>query len=97
MVAEEMVAGALSASAVRRHAIVLGTILGTAVDDGRLARNPVRGVKLPPEEREADALPRRSRTPTLADAHPGFYRPHVLTAGYVGLRWGELVGLALTT
>jgi len=31
----------------------------------------------------------------LADAHPVFYRPHVLTAGYVGLRWGELVGLAL--
>ena len=32
---------------------------------------------------------------TLAAEHPAFYRPLVLTAGYVGLRWGELAGLAL--
>jgi integrase len=31
----------------------------------------------------------------LADAHPASYRPLVLTAGYVGLRWGELAGLGL--
>jgi integrase len=94
MVAEESVGG-LSPSAVRRHAIILGTILGGAVDDGRLARNPVRGVKLPPE----NARPMRFLEPDelarLADAHPSFYRPLVLTAGYVGLRWGELAGLAL--
>ena len=56
MVAEES-AGDLSPSAVRRHAIILGAILGAAVDDGRIARNPVRGVKLPAGERSADALP----------------------------------------
>jgi integrase len=31
----------------------------------------------------------------LADAHPAFYCPLVLTAGYVGLRWVEFVGLEL--
>ena len=31
----------------------------------------------------------------LAEAHPAFYRPLVFTAGYVGMRWGELAGLAL--
>jgi integrase len=94
MIAEES-AGSLSASAVRRHAIILGTILGAAVQDGRIARNPVRGVKLPPE----DARPMRFLEPSvltrLADAHPPSYRPLVLTAAYVGLRWGELVGLAV--
>jgi integrase len=94
MVAEES-AGELSPSAVRRHAIILGTILGGAVEDGRIARNPVRGVKLPPE----NARPMRFLEPDeltrLAEAHPSFYRPLVLTAGYVGLRWGELAGLAL--
>jgi hypothetical protein len=43
MLAEES-NGEPSPSAVRRHAIILGTILG-AVADGRIARNPVRGVK----------------------------------------------------
>lgn len=94
MVAEESM-GELSASAVRRHATVLGTILGGAVDDGRLARNPVRGVKLPPE----NARPMRFLEPeelaTLAEAHPAFYRPLIVTAGYVGMRWGKLAGLAL--
>lgn len=31
----------------------------------------------------------------LAEAHPPPYRLLVLTAAYVGLRWGELVGLSL--
>jgi integrase len=32
----------------------------------------------------------------LADAiHPGFYRPLILTAAYVGLRWGEIAGLRI--
>ena len=94
MVAEESTRRAL-AERGRRHAIILGTILGGAVDDGRIARNPVRGVKLPSE----NARPMRFLDPDelarLAEAHPPFYRPLVLTAGYVGLRWGELAGLAL--
>jgi integrase len=95
MVAEELAAGALSPTAVRRHAIVLGTILGAAVDDGRLARNPVRSVKLPPEAARPMRFLEPNEVATLTAAHPAHYRPMVLTAAYVGLRWGELVGLAL--
>ena len=75
MVAEETAAGDLSPSAVRRHANVLGTILGTAVEDGRLARNPVRGVKLPPENARQMRFLEGSELATLANAHPAFYRP----------------------
>ena len=38
---------------------------------------------------------RRPSSLVSAQAHPPFYRPLVLTAGYVGMRWGELAGLAL--
>jgi hypothetical protein len=43
MVSEETAAGRLSNSAIRRHVIVLSTILGAAVADSRIARNPCRG------------------------------------------------------
>ncbi|MGI8615293.1 MAG: tyrosine-type recombinase/integrase [Actinomycetota bacterium] len=95
MVAEELAAGKLSRSAVRRHAIVLGTILGAAAADGRLARNPVRGVKLPSESSRPMRFLEPEQIARLAEAHPPHYRPLVLTAAYVGLRWGELAGLAL--
>lgn len=95
MVAEELSAGKLSRSAVRRHAIVLGTILEAAVGDGRIARNPVRGVKLPPEDSRRKRFLEPAEVARLAAAHPPHYQPMVLTAAYVGLRWGELVGLAL--
>lgn len=95
MIAEETAAGGPSPSAVRRHAIVLGTILGAAVSDGRIARNPVRGVKLPAESARRMRFMEAEQLASLAAAHPAFYRPLVLTAGYSGLRWGELVGLAL--
>jgi integrase len=94
MVAEEEARGDRSSSAVRRHAIVLGTILGAAVAEERLAKNPVRGVKLPAERSRQMRFLKPEQIATLADAHPAHYRPLVLTAAYVGLRWGELAGLA---
>jgi integrase len=95
MVAEELASGKTSPSAVRRHAIVLGTILGAAVDDGRIAKNPVRGVKLPPESARTMRFLEPEEITRLVGACPSHYRPMVLTAAYTGLRWGELAGLAL--
>ena len=93
MLSEELAANRLSHSAIRRHVLVLRSILEAAVEDGRITRNPCRGVKLPPE----NSLPMRFLEPdevaTLVAAHPGHYQPLVLTAAYVGLRWGELAGL----
>jgi integrase len=93
MVADDLARG-YSNSAVRRHVIVLRVILATAVVEGRIARNPCDGLKLPPE----DARPMRFLEPIevarLAEAfQPAHYRPLIYTAAYVGLRWGELAGL----
>lgn len=94
MVADDLTSDRYSASAVRRHVIVLRVILSAAVAEGRIGRNPCEGVKLPPES----ARPMRFLEPDevlgLADAiRPAHYRALVLTAAYVGLRWGELAGL----
>ncbi|CAN5187704.1 tyrosine-type recombinase/integrase [soil metagenome] len=93
MVAADMAAG-LSASATRRHVFVLRSVLEAAVADGRLARNVARDVRLPAER----TRPMRTLTPAqvaeLADTvRPVHYRPMVLAAAYVGLRFGELAGL----
>jgi hypothetical protein len=49
MVADDL-AEDLSASAIRRHVIVLRVILDAARLEGRIGRNPCDGVKLPPEQ-----------------------------------------------
>jgi integrase len=85
--------GRLSTSAVRRHVLVLSTILEGAVRDGRLGRNPCRGVKLPPDRTRKMRFLTAEKVAVLADAIGEHYRPLVLTAAYVGLRWGELAGL----
>lgn len=93
MVAEDLT-GPLSNSAVRRHVLVLSTVLNGAVADGRIARNPCAGVKLPPEDARAMRFLEAAEVVTLANAvRPEHYRPLVLTAAFVGLRWGELAGL----
>jgi integrase len=93
MVAEELGAGVLSNSAIRRHVFVLSSILASAVADGRLARNPCAGVKLPPEDAREMRFLEPADVLRLADALHPHYRPLILTAAYVGLRWGELAGL----
>jgi integrase len=94
MVATDREAGVLSNSAVRRHVIVLSTILAGAVREGRLARNPCAGVRLPPERSREMRFLEPGEVATLANAiEPQHYRPLVLTAAFAGLRWGELAGL----
>ncbi len=93
MLAAELEANALSSSAVRRHVLVLSVVLAAAVNDGRLARNPCSGVKLPPESAREMRFLEPGEVAQLADAITPHYRPLVLTAAYMGLRWGELAGL----
>lgn len=95
MLAEELSAGKLSTSSVRRHVLVLSVILQAAVADGRIARNPCAGVKLPAETARKMRFLDAPEVVGLADAITEHYRPLVLTAAYVGLRWGELAGLKL--
>ncbi|MGH3510584.1 MAG: tyrosine-type recombinase/integrase [Nocardioidaceae bacterium] len=98
----------LSAATVRKVYRVLSQVLGSAVKDGRLARNAAEGVALPrvqPKERRyltheqvaelADAcaaVPVSKYSSTTA-ADRAAYRLLVLFLAYTGLRWGELAGL----
>lgn len=91
--ADEIAAGRLSNSAIRRHVIVLSSILGAAVAEGRIARNPCSGVKLPAEDAREMRFLDAGEVARLAAAIGPHYRPLVLTAAYVGLRWGELAAL----
>lgn len=77
---------------IRRAHSVLRQILGAAVLDGRLNRNPAIGVPLPRvSKREKRALS-ASELFKLARACSG-YEVLVKFAGTTGLRWGELAAL----
>jgi integrase len=73
--------------------VLLGRILGAAVEAGYLPASPCvikgAGVERAPEMQVA--TPRQVRA--LAEAVPARYRAMILVAAYGGLRWGELVGL----
>ena len=84
-----------SASEVRRHVIVPRQILEAAVKDGRLGRNVAADVELPSEQARTMRFLTPEQLGALATAHGDHYAPLVLTAGWVGLRWGELAGLRL--
>jgi integrase len=91
----------LSASRRRQAYHLLTSILDSAVEDGRLPRNPAR----PAEQRgrrsgflpavpagKAHRYLRHDELLRLADA-AGAYRTLVLVLGYCGLRWGEAAAL----
>ena len=63
-----------------------------------LLRGGPSPVRMGRRETPENARPMRFLEPDelaqLAEAHPPIYRPLVFT-GYVGMRWGELAGLAL--
>lgn len=68
-------------------------ILNTAVDDGRIRRNPCR-IKGAGEHRTAERPTATVRQVyDLADRMPERFRVLVLAAAFTGLRWGELIGL----
>jgi integrase len=72
---------------------LLRTIMGTAVEDGLIARNPCgikgAGMERPPERPVATI----EQVYALADAIEPRFRSLVLMATFTGLRLGELIGL----
>ena len=82
-----------SASTMAKAYRLLRAILNTAVDDGRIARNPCRikgADKETPAERPVATV---AEVFELAGNVSPAYRVFVLTAAIASLRWGELVGL----
>ena len=82
-----------SSSVAAKAYVRLRQILGRAVDEERIAKNPCRiergGVERHTEQRFASMV----ELYDLAAAVPGIYRALVLTAGLAGLRMGELSAL----
>lgn len=82
----------LARSTVAKQYRLLKRILGVAVREGYLGRNPCE-VDLGPEEDPELYCPSPEEVMAIANAIPTQWRALVLLAGLGGLRWGELVGL----
>jgi integrase len=70
-------------------------VLGSAVEGGRLARNPATGVKPPKVQRKEMHFLDAEQVEWLAAATERRYRPLILFAAYTGLRPCELVALRI--
>jgi integrase len=83
-----------SASVVLRALGVLAGIIDMAIDDGRLKKNPARGLKNLPRKKKRKAgraylTIDQVQTLAAASRHPEL----VLVLAYTGLRWGEATAL----
>lgn len=77
---------------LRAHGILRG-ILQDAVDDGRIAKNvAVRLNNMPRKGKKPHVYLTHQQVEQLASA-AGRYRTVILVACYLGLRWGEIMGL----
>ena len=85
-------ASGLSASSIRQTHRVFALLLGLAVRDGRLARNPAAGVPLPRTRRAEQTHLTHAEVDALASA-AGEYRLAVLFLAYTGVRFGEMAAL----
>ena len=84
---------AASPSRAAKSYRLLRTILGTAVEDGLVGRNPcvLKGVSTErPMERQIATV---EQVMALAEAVAPRYKALILTATFCSLRWGELVAL----
>jgi integrase len=88
-----LLAGGLSPKRAGKALQVLSQILGSAVEGGRLARNPALGVKPPKVQRKEMQFLDAEQVEWLAAAIERRYRPLILFAAYTGLRPCELVAL----
>ncbi|MDP7729468.1 tyrosine-type recombinase/integrase [Mycobacterium sp. TY813] len=92
-----MTGAGCSATTVLRALGVLAGILDDAIADGRISKNPARG--LDPKRREKPTKPKRKHVYLDHDAvarladEAGEHRALVLVLAYTGIRWGEAVAL----
>lgn len=88
----ELVAQDLSSSTVHGCYRLLSRVMSAAVRSELISHSPCREITLPrPDHTEMKFLT-AEELHRLADAS-GSFRPLILSAGYLGLRWGELAGL----
>jgi integrase len=88
-----LLAGGLSPKRASKALQVLSQVLASAVEGGRLARNPATGVKPPKVQRKEMHFLDAEQVEWLAAATDVRYRPLILFAAFTGLRPCELVAL----
>lgn len=86
-------AAGVGPSTVAKAYALLRAVLTTAVGDQLIRRNPcqIKGASKPPTPERPTATV--AEVYAIADAVQPRYRALVLMAGFLGLRWGELIGL----
>ena len=82
----------LGPASVRYAHRVLSLLLGWAVLDGRLTRNPAEGVPLPRVRSRAKRYLDHDQVERLA-RECGKHAPLIYVLAYTGLRWGEAVAM----
>jgi integrase len=88
-----LLADGLSPKRAGKALQVLSQVLASAVEGGRLARNPAMGVKPPKVQRKEMHFLDAEQVEWLAAVADVRYRPLILFAAYTGLRPCELVAL----
>jgi integrase len=73
----------------------LNGLLEAAADDGLIARNPARGVKLPARGPGEVVPPTVEQVAALYDKAPDWFQPTVLLGAGLGLRHAEVSGLTV--
>jgi integrase len=86
--------GNIRPATVNREMILLKTIFNKAIRDGKLEKNPAKGIKHLKENNERD----RVLTPEEWDRYkalcPSWYLPIATMAYFTGMRKGEIINLA---
>ena len=88
----ELHASGLAGPTVRHVFAVLQGVLGAAALDGRIARNPASGIKLPRERQRTKRFLTHDEVSLLADAC-GDDAVIIRVLAFCGLRFGELAAL----
>ena len=89
----ELVAEGQAPASVRKVYNVLSGIMRSAMVEGVISKSPCVGISLPQVQRHEMRALSADELHRLATEVPDRYRAVILTAGYLGLRWGELAGL----
>jgi integrase len=89
----DLVSRGAAPASTRKVFHVLSAIMGTAVSSGRILSSPCANVRLPQVRRREMRCLSAEELHRLAEEVPERDRALILVAGYLGLRWSEIVGL----
>ncbi len=87
--------GETKAATVNREIACLKTMFNKAIRDGKLEKNPMRGVKLLPENNERDRVLSPKEWDKYRSHCPPWYLPIAIAAYRTAMRKGEILNLTI--